>query len=713
MKQPQWYLVPILLTVLSLLQGKASAQTLDGWHGDTSAFVLRDGILSIAEDASGSFAMIYRGFPDLGDVSSFRMETLMDKPPTTRNTFKWEILSLRSKEDEYGIYIAPTAQGQGVGMYQELPSGTDKLLTALTLPDRLTVWQRLKIFVDKDKTKYRLRVVTPTGSTIKSDWLTSPLEGETVRRMIFTAKFTKNARSHLRWRLPTVSGDIDEGSDDDTYVDVRILSIKSDPSGKVVITLDRSVDTSKAEVHCEGHSPTLRSLSQDGKSIEIDMHSPFVEGKVYTVSVQGLRTEDGHVVNTLSLEISTGGGTLPSEFGEWTGDLSRFVLKDGRLSIHRDAEPPTAQLSLRYGDVDKSRIFYMESRMSRTPTSRNTFQWQVMTYDNGGMREALVVKPDNEDSSVRLYRETLKGEKVSKRTLLISLAVRSPKDSWSDLKISVLREQTGVRLKIVERGGEEQVSELVPLDIGGRFAGEMNFVAKFTKGEKDKLHWKLPEILYEGESVPSPVPPPIPPHSEEKALYISEIMASTPDKGPFEGFKYIELYNPQDTPVSLHTFILRYKNTSYTLPEVSVPPRSYVTLFADGDTAVETLEHSVRMAKFPALSGTFVLQLIGAVSGQVVDRVKFGHKLYGYGFEKGKASVERLSFSGHNDQWRRSDDPRGGTPSEPTKMKPASPVVPNALIINEILLSPPSTGEKYIELHNTTDTPIPRRLAGF
>lgn len=211
-----------------LLRAKASTQTLQDWHGDTSAFVFKDGVLSIAEGAAGSSAMIYRGFSDLGDVYSFSITTLMDKPPTSRNTFKWEVLSLRSNGGEYGLYVAPTAQGQGVGLYQELPSGTDRLLTSLVLPDRLSDWQRLKILVERDKTKYRLRIITPTGRAIKGDWLTLPVEGDVIRRMIFTAKFTKNARSHLHWRLPTVSEGLEGVPDDEVHVDVQILSIKPD-----------------------------------------------------------------------------------------------------------------------------------------------------------------------------------------------------------------------------------------------------------------------------------------------------------------------------------------------------------------------------------------------------------------------------------------------------------------------------------------------------
>ena len=1207
MKQPQRNLILILLVLLPLLRAKASTQTLQDWHGDTSAFVFKDGVLSIAEGAAGSSAMIYRGFSDLGDVYSFGITTLMDKPPTSRNTFKWEVLSLRSNGGEYGLYVAPTAQGQGVGLYQELPSGTDRLLTSLVLPDRLSDWQRLKILVERDKTKYRLRIITPTGRAIKGDWLTLPVEGDVIRRMIFTAKFTKNARSHLHWRLPTVSEGLEGVPDDEVHVDVQILSIKPDPSGKVTLTLDRAVDTSGAEVYCEGHNPTLRSLPQDDKSMEIDLHRPFVERQVYTISVQGLKTLDGRVVNTFSFEISTSEDTPPSDFGAWTGDLSQFVLRDGTLSVHRDALPPSAELMLRYGEEDKIRVFGMESRMERIPTSRNTFRWQVAAYENGTTREALVIKPGNDGASVQLYRETTRGEKVSKQTLLTSLAVHSPKTSWSGLKIFVLREKNGLRLKSIQRDGEERLSDLVPFDVGGRFVGEMRFVAKFTKGEKDKLHWQIPKVLQEGDMVAPPTPPspgepdppsptevrivstsataegritlvfsqevdvsvakvtcrgfvpmisaitdeprkalitmgkelksdhiyklsikglrtisgktvktlsfevripkvdtpsdemvgwsgqtshfvyrsgrlsihpdstgpkstishkygetptawnfdldclmerlpsgqntfewhlfsftdrqrktsyfvcpdatgsavrlcrevsdgskspkvsilssielndpsqswqslhvsvshtrkglclslregeqilsadtvkidrqgafdgtmkftakytknekkklhwrlpavtpveddpaeeptpspdpspeeitgwegqlshfdylggklsiaekssgpkstithkygdaptawsfalgclmerepspqnsfrwdlfsytdderrsnsyfvrpdlsgtsvqlcierstgtstskvkilssldlkdpsqswhgldicvthtrkglclslregeqtlfadtvridrqgafdgtikftakytknekkklhwrlpavtpveddpaeeptPSPPPAEEKTLYISEIMASAPEDGPFEGFKYLELYNPHETEVSLHTFVLRYKNTSYTLPEVTVAPRSYVTLFDEDNPPAETLPHSVGMGKFPALSGTFVLQLIGVDSRKVVDRVKFGHRLYGYGFEKGRASVERLSFSGQDDRWRRSDDPRGGTPSEPTKMKRPLPVVSGTVIINELLLSPPSTGEKYIELHNTSDKPI-------
>lgn len=505
MKRTQKHLSFLLLILFCLcVRGIAPAQTIDGWYGDTSAFVYEDGVISIAETAKGGSAMLYRGYPDLGEKVTFRLETLMDRLPTARNTFKWEVLSIKTEGQEAGIYVAPTLQGRGIGLFQELPSGTDRKLTMITLPAFLTDWERLTICVDRDDKRFRLRAITPERKTLKSDWVDSLLDGEVIRRMIFTAMFTKNAKSALRWRLPTVTKDTyDPGQGEE--VEVRILSIVPQLSGKVTIRLDQSVDTSGAQAYCDGYAPTLRALPGEDKGVEIDLHQPFEEQSLYTIHIRGLRTTDGRLVSDLSFEVSTGeGGQPPAE---------------------------------------------------------------------GGM-------------------------------------------------------------------------------------------------------------------------------------YISEIMVSPPDRGPLEGFKYIELYNAHDHPVSLDTLILQYKNTSYALPDITISPRSYCTLFGEESAPAKPIDHAVLLPKFPALSGTFRLRLIGAKSGVVFDRVKFSHKLYGRGFEKGQASVERLSFSSEGDQWRRSSDPRGGSPSLPTTMKPARPVSPDAVVINELLLSPPTTGEKYIELHNPGDKPI-------
>ena len=67
---------------------------------------------------------------------------------------------------------------------------------------------------------------------------------------------------------------------------------------------------------------------------------------------------------------------------------------------------------------------------------------------------------------------------------------------------------------------------------------------------------------------------------------------------------------------------------------------------------------------------------------------------------KGKASIERVGYQ--PDLWRRSANPNGGTPGLPTTLQPYRDVAPKSIVINELLLSPPTTGEKYIELFNTS-----------
>lgn len=1176
------------------------------WHGDVTSFVLKDGILSISEDAKGSDALLYRGYDISARQMTYVTEALFDKPPTSRNTFQWEVISHRSGDGEYGLYVTPTSQGKGLALYQELPSGTDRKVSELLLKAPHSDWQRLKISVDKDDKRYRLRAELPSGKHIVGDWITPPLDGEEIGRMIFAVKFTKTARNTLHWRLPTVEayqGDsIDE---DEDLVDISILSITPDSSGKVTVHLDRAVDASQARAYCEGYRPSLRTLSTDATTLEVDLHQPFVHDRSYTFTITGLRTLEGERVGQLSFEISTEEDDAPSDFGSWTGDLSQFVLSDGLLSLHPKALGPSATLVYDYGGSDRTRLYAMTSRMQRAPTSRNTFSWQVLAYDNGVTRYCIVVKPSSDGREVYLYTEALKGETVSRRTLLTSLPVTSPPDSWADLQIYVHRESEGFRLRTVDPSGGEQSSPLVRPDLKGQFVGQMTLTAKFSKGEKDKLHWTLPQILVEGEDIappsdpspedPSPPPPttdeirvtslavigsrevsmhfsqgvdaslasvtcrgfspsltvsdyeptrgtidmgkeleegrtykvtirglktlsgqevktlsfevtrpiddtpsdeikgwtgqlahfyykdsilsiakgstgprseivyhygegssawrwdlrchldrlpslqntfqwelcaytdgskrymyyvrpdamggavqlcreeieagrshravvlsslevndpstswqdlsisvvstrlgwqlsiidegrtivgevvggkaqadfvgsmtfiakytkneksklhwrlptviPIedipeeatedidgwsgdlthfvlkqgvlslsdsspgpsstvtksydgvstawrlelkslmvrkptpqntfrwtlfsygfvdtqrthtyfirPDHSgaaiqlcrevigttsspktevltsisvadpltswadlmvqvshsrkgvmltlvdrgqvlqsdtlsiptergscqrtmaltarytrSEKArlhwtlptataieddpeepseptpdplpaiasLYISELMVSPPDDGVLEGCRYIELFNPHDHSIDLGRILLRYKGASYPLPQASLPSHTYITLYEEENPPAEPIAQAFGMARFPALSGQFVLQVVETSSGRVLDRVKFTHRLYGRGFERGRASVERLTFALGESQWRRSSDPRGGTPSSPTTMRPAAPVAVGAVVINELLLSPPSAGERYIELHNTTDRPIP------
>lgn len=199
-------------------------------------------------------------------------------------------------------------------------------------------------------------------------------------------------------------------------------------------------------------------------------------------------------------------------------------------------------------------------------------------------------------------------------------------------------------------------------------------------------------------------PSPDTPKSTPEGIFITEIMADPPSEGRLSLHKYIEIYNNTSVPVSLDQIILQYRSQKLHLPSVPLAPQSYIVLYPNDVSAPTDCCATVDIDKFPALSGDFTLSLIDAKALFVMDRVYFSSALYGYGEKRGGASVERIGYN--PDRWRRSNHPTGGTPGMGSNMTPYSPVSKGAVVLNELMLSPAPTGEKYIELYNNSDTTI-------
>lgn len=182
-------------------------------------------------------------------------------------------------------------------------------------------------------------------------------------------------------------------------------------------------------------------------------------------------------------------------------------------------------------------------------------------------------------------------------------------------------------------------------------------------------------------------------------VYFTEIMASPPESGPLQAVKYIELYNNSGAPLALGDSYLLYGRTKYPLPMATVANRSFAVLYLESDPPPSRLGTLVPMERFPALGSNFTLSLNDA-NGVEYDKVAFSSRLYGEGEAKGGASIERVTYN--PDSWRRSNHPNGGTPGAPTTLMPYNKVAQGSVVINELMLSPTTTGEKYIELFNNS-----------
>lgn len=186
-------------------------------------------------------------------------------------------------------------------------------------------------------------------------------------------------------------------------------------------------------------------------------------------------------------------------------------------------------------------------------------------------------------------------------------------------------------------------------------------------------------------------------------IFITEVMAAPPAEGELAEKKYIELYNNTDELIRLDQLILLYRTQKIKLPAVAFAPHSYLILYPLEDS-YPNQTNAIAVEKFPALSREFNLAILEAQSLTVLDEVYFSAQLYGYGEKRGGASVERITYN--PGQWRRSGHPNGGTPGFGTVMTPFAVIPEHSIIINEMMLSPSTTGEKYIELYNNGNADI-------
>lgn len=190
---------------------------------------------------------------------------------------------------------------------------------------------------------------------------------------------------------------------------------------------------------------------------------------------------------------------------------------------------------------------------------------------------------------------------------------------------------------------------------------------------------------------------------DRSGLIISEIMIDPPTVGPLARVPYVEIANRGTAPVDLGRVLLRCRTTAYDLPPVTLPPGGYVVLHSSQYKLPQESAHTLPMDHFPSMSGSFVLSLEGR-DGQSIDRVVVDDQLREPGLQREGHSIERVESD--PPQWRYSTAPMGGTPGAPSLMRPYDTLAMGALVVSELMLSPESVGEKYIELYNTSSHPI-------
>lgn len=296
---------------------------------------------------------------------------------------------------------------------------------------------------------------------------------------------------------------------------------------------------------------------------------------------------------------------------------------------------------------------------------------------------------------------------------------------------SLSQKREPLKYEEVRISGENEILVRLnkPVSIGGAIVSAPGFAPTLTQIEPDLLSINLgksPEAegeivieirgLKDSAGVTETISITLEAYSDEKipgggarkpqepaGIYLSEIMVDPPASGLLHGLKYVEIYNGTDTPVMPSSLLLRYRTQHFRLHGEVIPPRGYALILPAG-TILSAPGTKIYLDNFPALSGDFSLKLFDLTTETELDSYYFSARSYEPGRSKAGVSVERVSFV--PSLWRTSSAEEGGTPGRGTSMLPYEKVPEGGIVLNEFFLSSKGKKQRYIELYNSTQSPI-------
>ncbi|WP_338763273.1 lamin tail domain-containing protein [Bernardetia sp. ABR2-2B] len=162
-------------------------------------------------------------------------------------------------------------------------------------------------------------------------------------------------------------------------------------------------------------------------------------------------------------------------------------------------------------------------------------------------------------------------------------------------------------------------------------------------------------------------------------LLITEIMADEDPQVGLPDAEYLEIFNTTNDLLNLGTVRLFDATNSVILPEVAISPNSYLTLTTTSKVD-SFLVQNIEVLGVPSMvslnNGGELLQLRN-IDGQLLHEVNYSTSWYrdseksngGYALEM----IDTENLCGEAQNWRESEDPRGGTPSQENSVAAPNP----------------------------------------
>jgi len=163
-------------------------------------------------------------------------------------------------------------------------------------------------------------------------------------------------------------------------------------------------------------------------------------------------------------------------------------------------------------------------------------------------------------------------------------------------------------------------------------------------------------------------------------VVFNEIMANSRPEVALPPHDWIELYNTTELPIDIEGWILQHGDTQRELPWGNIPPKGYLALTTE--SAYPEFASYDNILAVPGLSATAFT--IGGTSLSLWDNngdlVSFVHYSGGWYRDNAKAnggwSLEKIdpyNFGQGSENWKASEDTRGGTPGETNSVRGTNP----------------------------------------
>jgi Lamin Tail Domain len=352
----------------------------------------------------------------------------------------------------------------------------------------------------------------------------------------------------------------------------------------------------------------------------------------------------------------------------WLGDTSKFRVLPTKILQLNAAAAGKADIVTNYTTPDTA-IWSFWMNLDFDPSAANKVRIYFQT-DQPDLAKAqgyfIEVGEDGTKDALKLFRQTQNGT-----TKLLATG-----------KLGAMASATKTRIRIRYTPSK---TWLLEADYTGGTDFQYEFEQKDTTYNKPNTAWfgiactftatraKLfyfDDIFVGKPSIPTPTPNPNPiVKIDPYDLLITEIM---PDPTPTIGLpdvEWIELYNRSDKSLDLVALHLWKDGKNYALPTYILPPKAYITICnATKAVFLKDFGTVLGIASFPELTNTGAKIALQTNDGKFIHAFNYTPDLFTADKKRnGGWSLELINIDAPCDgtsNWRASEHPSGGTPSQ-------------------------------------------------